>query len=63
MPLYNYICKAGHQFEALVKMNLSDEPSRCPVRDGEPAQPCNASVDRLISSPAKLFPGADSWRK
>jgi hypothetical protein len=63
MPLYTYVCKSGHRFEALVKMNLSDEPSRCPVRDHDPALPCNASVERIISAPAKLFPGADSWRK
>jgi putative FmdB family regulatory protein len=63
MPLYQYTCKSGHTFEALVKMNLSDEPSRCPVRESDPAQPCNASVVRILSTPAKLFPGADSWRK
>lgn len=63
MPLYNYICKSGHQFEALVKLNREDEPVRCPVHDGEPTQLCNAGVERQVSAPAKLFPGADSWRK
>jgi putative FmdB family regulatory protein len=61
MPLYQYTCKSGHTFEALVKMNLSDEPSRCQVPEG--THPCNAPVERLVSAPAKLFPGADSWRK
>lgn len=63
MPLYNYVCEQGHRFEALVKMNLSDEPERCPVQDGPQPAPCSAPVVRTIAAPAKLFPGADSWRK
>lgn len=62
MPLYNYVCERGHKFEALVKMNLSDEPERCTAHEGQPVA-CNARVVRTISAPAKLFPGADSWRK
>lgn len=65
MPLYQYECKSGHRFEALVKMDLSDEPARCQVMT-DPAEPkslCGSSVERQLTAPAKLFPGADSWRK
>jgi putative FmdB family regulatory protein len=62
MPLYNYECNQGHKFESLVRMDLSDEPRYCPISE-TPAKPCHAPVVRLLSAPAKLFPGADSWRK
>lgn len=65
MPLYAYKCASGHVFESLVKMNLSDEPTRCVVLEDprESKTACSAPVERQLSSPAKLFPGADSWRK
>ena len=65
MPLYQYECKSGHRFEALVRMDLSNEPARCPMLGpgDEPKHPCGSVVTRQLTAPSKLFPGADSWRK
>ena len=65
MPLYQYECKSGHRFEALVRMDLSNEPARCEVlvNPQEPKSACGSTVVRQLTAPSKLFPGADSWRR
>src|SRR5205823_6089983 len=49
MPLYEYQCDAGHQFELIRK--FSDPPlEKCPT--------CGAPVHKLMSSPAFQFKGS-----
>lgn len=65
MPLYSYKCKDGHTFDLPGRMDGSDAPSRCIVfvdRD-DPSRRCDAAVERVIAAPARVFPGADSWRR
>jgi len=65
MPLYEYQCKDGHRFEQYGRIDLSDAPTRCPVRTdpNEPKSECFATVEKILSAPSRAFPGADSWRK
>lgn len=55
MPCYVYRCEKNHQFEARGKMDGSDAPKTCPD--------CAAPVKKVIAAPARVFPGADSWRR
>lgn len=55
MACYVYRCEAGHQFEQQGKMNGSDAPKKCPI--------CAAVVQKVLAAPARVFPGADSWRR
>jgi putative FmdB family regulatory protein len=49
MPLYEYLCEAGHRFERIVK--FSDPPlEACPS--------CGARVEKLVSTPAFQFKGS-----
>ena len=49
MPLYEYLCDAGHRFELIRK--FSDPPlDKCPT--------CGEPVHKLISSPAIQFKGS-----
>ena len=71
MPLREYRCEKGHTFEALVKHDGSDEPTKCdapftvfvPATGAEATTPCGAPLSRVMSVNAKSFPGADSWRR
>lgn len=65
MPLQTYKCAAGHTFDTHVRIDLSNEPSRCPVLTNpfEPKSECWATVTRQFPVPSRSFPGADSWRK
>ena len=73
MPLYVYRCPKGHEVEALVKHDGSNAPVTCaksieavhvPAMDQSVATVlCGESLTRVIAANAKLFPGADSWRK
>lgn len=67
MPLYTYRCARGHQFDALVKLDGSNAPKTCEVvTDATPREVlniCDQPVEKVIAVNAKLFPGADSWRK
>ena len=62
MPLYEYRCPHGHQFEQQVRLDLSNAPKACgfPMPEGAP---CAQPVERVITAPARSFPGADSWRR
>lgn len=64
MPLYAYRCADGHTFEVSHRMDGFDAPSRCPVCvDPEHFNcRCEATVEKIITAPARVFPGADSWR-
>jgi putative FmdB family regulatory protein len=48
MPLYEYLCEAGHRFERIVK--FSDPPLE--------SCPCGARVEKLVSTPAFQFKGS-----
>jgi putative FmdB family regulatory protein len=49
MPLYEYLCDAGHRFEKIVQ--FSDPPlETCPT--------CGGKVQKLFSSPAIQFKGS-----
>jgi putative FmdB family regulatory protein len=49
MPLYEYLCDAGHRFEKIVQ--FSDPPlEACPN--------CGGKVQKLFSSPAIQFKGS-----
>lgn len=71
MPIYTYRCAAGHEFEAIVKMDGSDAPLCCPVlvempdrlKEPDEYRECSQHVQKVVSLNAKSFPGADSWRK
>lgn len=70
MPLREFRCTKGHTFEALVKMDGSDEPTKCQHEGWERTGTgkdilvgCSCSVERIMSVNAKSFPGADSWRR
>lgn len=69
MPLHTFRCDAGHTFEALTKLDLSDAPTHCQERDMEQTREnhcilmCRSEVRLLMSATAGHFPGADSWRK
>jgi len=78
MPMYTYRCEAGHTFEQRGKMDGSDAPTTCPLTtfrktrvtgvdgsvehfDAEEVI-CACPVQKVLSAPARVFPGADSWR-
>lgn len=61
MPLYTYVCKRGHETEALVKLDESNAPHSCPYITNN--EPCSYPLTKQMSVTAKSFPGADSWRK
>ena len=65
MPLYSYKCKAGHEFDMHVRLDLSNEPTRCTEQSDhtEPKSECWAAVERILTAPSRSFPGADSWRR
>lgn len=67
MPLYSYRCKRNpaHDFDARVKLDMSDEPLGCPVLldSRDLRSECAAEVERVFPLPARHFPGADSWRR
>ena len=65
MPLQTYKCEAGHTFDTHVRIDLSDEPTRCIEKSDhtEPRSECWAKVTRQFPTPSRSFPGADSWRK
>jgi len=49
MPIYEYGCEEGHQFE--VKQKISDVPiATCQV--------CDLPVTKLVSAPAIMFKGS-----
>ena len=64
MPLYDFKCRDGHKIEVLVKFSESG-PVRCPVfyDPQEPTRQCNAAMERVFPIPARVFPGAASWRE
>jgi hypothetical protein len=64
MALYQFRCEKGHEFERHCKIDGSDTPTRCPVCVDHDAMNCRceARVEKLIAAPARVFPGADSWR-
>lgn len=72
MPLYVYRCPKGHEVEALVKHDSSNAPVTCvheyadngdiPISEGTVVL-CGEPLTRVMATNAKLFPGADSWRK
>lgn len=70
MPLYVYRCANGHKVEQLCKLDLSDAPKKCmhvinsSDDDGVyDTVHCGKSLERAMTAPASVFPGADSWRK
>lgn len=70
MPCYEYRCAQGHQFERVGKMDGSDAPTECITRIVHESKAgvvddttCGAPVKKILASPARLFPGADSWRR
>jgi predicted nucleic acid-binding Zn ribbon protein len=67
MPLYAYRCTGPehHEFEKHVKLDGSDAPTRCtlPIDPESVNCRCDAAVERIITAPARSFPGADSWRR
>ena len=67
MPLQTYKCGANppHTFDRHVRIDLSDEPTRCIVLldENDPKSECWSAVERQFPVPAKSFPGADSWRR
>lgn len=67
MPLYVYRCPKGHEVEALVKHDGSNAPVTCgeviDIFDLKTPVLCGEPLTRAIAANAKLFPGADSWRK
>lgn len=64
MPLYTYRCPDGHTFDQHGKLDGSDAPTDCRVCvDPESVNcRCGKSVSKIVSAPARIFPGADSWR-
>jgi len=62
MPLYSYRCAHGHLFDVRVRVDQSDAPKVCdfPMHEGTA---CQAELQRIITAPARSFPGADSWRR
>lgn len=76
MPMYTYRCDAGHTFEQRGKMDGSDAPKACTHASWARHEPmegtvngvtfkevCIAPVQKVLSAPARVFPGADSWRR
>ena len=76
MPLYVYECDAGHRVEEVRPVAERDEVRECcrmccdAVRGLNgyiaPAMtffPCDLPLRRVIVPCAKVFPGADAWRK
>ena len=73
MPLYVYRCIGPdhHVKEHLVKISGGDAPKVCaapvviePHGDGGAVHvACGALLERLLSAPASIFPGASSWQK
>lgn len=65
MPTYTYRCTDGHEFDARVRMDQSDAPDRCRTCVNPEALDCRCGkpVYKVLSAPARVFPGADSWRR
>lgn len=69
MPMYVYRCEAGHTFEQQGKMDGSDAPAACihgsygGVATTEARVICALPVQKVLAAPARVFPGADSWRR
>ena len=55
MPIYDYRCGAGHQFDKLVK--LSDPPVTACTVEG-----CSEPVTKLVATPNFALKG-DGWAK
>jgi len=64
MPLYTYRCEEGHTFDQQTRLDGSDAPTACrECVDPESINcRCGKPVQKVISAPARVFPGADSWR-
>jgi hypothetical protein len=64
MPLYTYRCPDGHTFDWQTKLDMSDAPTECrECVDPESVNcRCGKPVSKVLSAPARVFPGADSWR-
>lgn len=66
MPTYEYVCEAGHEFEAV--QSIKDEPLRtCPQDKFSESNTCalgicNAPVKRLISKTSFILKGK-GWFK
>ena len=65
MPIQTYRCAKGHEVEARVRMDLSDEPQACEaqVDEGLSHLICGLPLVRQFPTPARAFPGADAWRR
>lgn len=76
MPLYSYVCPAGHVTEQMGKMDGSDAPEFCPVKTGETTDVgslgdgpciiklvCGEPLTKQITATRGLFPGSDNWRR
>lgn len=68
MPLYEFVCPAGHRFEQHCKIDGSDLPTSCPhvLPEGgdEGTTRCGAPVEKVISRSqgfvswkSPMFPG------
>jgi hypothetical protein len=67
MPLYTYRCARGHVAEHFHGVN-AERPSHCnhplpDTIDGLAQLVCGKPLERIISAPASVFPGADKWRR
>ena len=50
MPIYEYACKCGKTFEALIIRSTDEKEVQCPDCKG-------SQVERVISQTVKLHPG------
>ena len=64
MPLYTYRCPDGHTIDVHVKLDGSDAPTHCRECVDPESMNCRCSkpLTKVIAAPARVFPGADSWR-
>lgn len=56
MPLYDYLCAAGHRFDRLVRLADFDFPQRCDCGEGAERQ---ISAPRILSDNIEPCMGAD----
>jgi putative FmdB family regulatory protein len=56
MPIYEYACSCGKNFEVVVTRESDKKGIKCPKCEGR-------KVKRLMSAPHKAVPGLHEYRK
>ena len=51
MPTYEYVCKEGHKFDKIVKMDDRNKPLECPE--------CGSTANMVVSAVMSKLDGTD----